>query len=121
MCSGAARSICGIVFCTVTQPWFALNGKKGGLDMLLRPQTCSDKQNPSFIGFRQAHAKGYAAVSLSFAAAAANEKAGLLVFQNENHYYFLCISMENGNPLVQLFKGPGEAPELLASQGISRQ
>ena len=91
--------------------------------MILRPQTCSGKENPSFVGFRQAHLKGSAAVSLSFTAAAANEKAGLLIFQNETNFYLLCQSIDNGRPVIQLYKGPGNAhatgePELLASKSI---
>jgi alpha-N-arabinofuranosidase len=40
-----------------------------------------------------------------------NEKAGLLIFQNEDHYYFLCKSVKNDTPCVQLYKGN----ELIAS------
>lgn len=40
-----------------------------------------------------------------FSAKNENEKAGLLVFQNEIHYYFLAKSIENGKPVIQLFKG----------------
>jgi alpha-N-arabinofuranosidase len=84
--------------------------------MQLKPATVQDKTNPAFIGFRQSHLKGYAATALSFTPASEQEKAGLLVFQNETHYYFLCQSVINNQPVVQLYKGPGTAdgkPQLL--------
>lgn len=58
---------------------------------------------------------------MAFNAASENEKAGLLIFQNETYYYFLCKSTENNSPVVHLFKAAhkaGENPELLASKKI---
>ncbi len=86
-----------------TEKWYQL-GKKG-LTIKLQPQTCSEKLNPSFIGFRQSQLKGTAMTGFHFSAKNENEKAGLLVFQNEIHYYFLAKSIENGKPVIQLFKG----------------
>jgi xylan 1,4-beta-xylosidase len=104
---------------TVRENWYALN--KGGLAMRVRPATCAGPGNPSFIGFRQPHLKGYAATALRFTPDAANEKAGLLVFQNEEHYYYLCQSVsDDGQPVVQLYKSnaAGKAPQLLASAAL---
>jgi xylan 1,4-beta-xylosidase len=108
---------------TVREPWYHVNNVSGSITLKLRPATCSDKTNPAFIGFRQSHLKGYGATALSFTAANSNEKAGLLIFQNEQHYYLLCQSVENNQPVVQLYKGAGKAnageqPTLLASQKI---
>jgi xylan 1,4-beta-xylosidase len=90
---------------TVREPWYAV--KNGTLSMQLRPQTCEGLGNPSFVGFHQPHSKGYAATDMTFKPQASNEKAGLLVFQNRKHYYFFCQSIENGKPVIQLFKGAG--------------
>jgi xylan 1,4-beta-xylosidase len=103
--------------------WYNLANKQGTLSVKLRPQTCSGGENPSFVGFRQPHLKGYAATALNFNTTAENEKAGLLIFQNEFHYYYLCKSVKEGKPVVELYKGPGNvnktaAPELLASEFI---
>jgi len=62
--------------------------------MQLRPESCSGTGNPSFIGHRQQNLKGEASIALDFLPAAENEKAGLLIFQNENHFYFLCKSLQ---------------------------
>lgn len=104
--------------------WHSLNDKKGSLTMRLRPATCMGSGNPSFIARRQQHHRGEAATALTFTPAAANEKAGLLVFQNEDHFYYLCQSVENGKPVVQLYqsvKDPKDSTDmkLLASQPLS--
>jgi alpha-N-arabinofuranosidase len=80
--------------------------------------------NPSFIARRQQHQKGEASTALSFTPAAENEKSGLLIFQNEDHFYFLCQSMEGGKEVVQLYssirdKNDAVDMELLASQPVT--
>jgi xylan 1,4-beta-xylosidase len=84
--------------------WFSFEKNKGYLSLLLRPETCSENVNPSFIGHRQTHLEGHAITSVAFSPVAENEKAGLLVFQDENHFYFLCQAVSNGNSVVQVFR-----------------
>ena len=72
--------------------------------MQLRPETVGGKSNPSFVGFRQAHHKAVATTRLQFVPAAENEKAGLVIFQNENTFYYLCKSLSGGKPVVQLYQ-----------------
>jgi alpha-N-arabinofuranosidase len=60
---------------------------------------------------------------ITFLSAADNEKAGLLVFQNEKHYYYLCQSLEGQEAVVQLYKSAGndtsvEQMKLMASKKI---
>jgi alpha-N-arabinofuranosidase len=108
---------------TPEQNWYSLTEKKGALAMNLLPQTCAGKENPAFLGFRQPHLNGYAATAINFKANAANEKAGLLIFQNETHFYFLCQSVQDGSPVVQLFKSVADEKngklELLQSQTLT--
>lgn len=105
---------------TVRYPWFHLDQRAGYLAMDVRPETCSGKANPSFIGRRQQHLKGSASVALDFTPTRQHEKAGLLVFQGSHHYYFICKSLENGQPVVQLFKSTDqEQMELMASQTLN--
>ena len=92
--------------------------QNGFLELPLKQTTAAERKNPAFIGFRQAHLKGYGAVNISFKAAAENEKAGLMIFQNEGHYYFLCQSIKDGKPVVELYKSAtdeNEKEKLLAS------
>ncbi len=99
---------------TVRQPWYSLNKITASLQLKLQPETVSGKGNPSFVGFHQPHIKGYASTAISFNTNIENEKAGLLVFQNEKAYYFLCQSIKNKIPVIELFKGT----ELLASREL---
>ncbi|MCX6144997.1 MAG: glycoside hydrolase family 43 protein [Ignavibacteriales bacterium] len=89
---------------TPRERWYSLSERKGLLAMRVRPETCSDPVNPSFVGRRQQHLVGSASVRLEFVPAAENEKAGMLVFQNEKHFYYICKSVTNGLPVVQLYK-----------------
>jgi len=97
--------------------WYNLGKRKGFLALRLRPETCADRSNPSFVGHRQQHLYGSVSTAMEFVPELETEKAGLLVFQNEQHFYFLCKSREQNNPVVQLYKS-GNPMELLASQKI---
>ena len=99
---------------TVKENWYNLTDKPGSLTIQLRPETCAGRSNPSFIGFHQPHLKGYAATALQFKAKTENEKAGLLIFQNEKHYYYLCQSVKDGMTVIQLFRGT----ELIAGKPV---
>ena len=100
---------------TVDSTNFSLSKAKG-LTLKLKPETCAELGSPAFIGKRQQHMYGSAEIELNFAAKAANETAGLVAFQDEKHFYYLCKSTEDGKPVVQLFKSTTDpkAPELLA-------
>jgi xylan 1,4-beta-xylosidase len=89
---------------TVQNQWYSLSDKPGSLTVQLRPETCAGNTNPSFVGFHQPHIKGYAAASLNFIPKAPNEKAGLAIFQNEKAFYYLCKSIKDGKPVVELYK-----------------
>lgn len=89
---------------TVTENWYNTSGKKGWLSLQLRPETVGGSSNPSFVGFRQAHHQAVATTKLQFAPATENEKAGLVIFQNEHTFYYLCKSLSGGKPVVQLYQ-----------------
>lgn len=105
---------------TVRESWYSLSGDKRGITMNLRPETVAGSRNPSFIGHRQQHIKCTATTSMLFNATNENEKAGLVILQNEEHYYYLCKSVENEKQVIQLFQsGPQETLLLLASTFIN--
>ncbi len=60
--------------------------------------------NPAFIGKRQQHLYSTAETELSFAPGNAQEKAGLVILQDEGHFYFVSKTMENEKPVMQLLK-----------------
>ncbi len=103
---------------TPRSKWYSLLKRKGFLSIRLRPETCSGLLNPSFLGHRQQHLRGEASAGLVFNPISKNEKAGLLIFQNETHFYYLCKSIEDGRPVIQLYKsaaGEKNGMELVAS------
>lgn len=99
--------------------WYDLNERDGYLVMKTRPETVSGTSNPSFIAHRQQHLKGEASVSMEFETKRSNEKAGLIAFQNESHFYFITKSFEGNSPVVQLYRGNRNGDELLASEKLS--
>jgi alpha-N-arabinofuranosidase len=111
---------------TPRETWYSLTDRPGSLAMRLRPETCSQPVNPSFIGWRQPHARGVASVSLVFHPHTDREKAGVLVFQNEHHFYFLCKTLIDGVSAVQLYMSAAGVDadhdmELLASLRLDNE
>jgi xylan 1,4-beta-xylosidase len=105
---------------TIDSTSFSLN-KADGLTLKLKPETCMDLGNPSFIGKRQQHLYCATDTELSFNAKADNEKAGLIIFQDEKHFYYLCKSISQGKNVVQLFKSNTETQtmDLLAEVPVA--
>jgi alpha-N-arabinofuranosidase len=111
---------------TPKEKWYDLKQTPGSLSIQLRSESCSGNSNPSFLGYRQSHLCGSASTAINFAAKAENEKAGLLVFQNEEHFYFLCKSLDGHEPVIQLYKSSdnknaNEQMELITSQKIGNE
>lgn len=105
---------------TVTEKWYNTANRKGWLSLQLRPETVGGLRNPSFVGFRQAHNQAEATTKLHFTPAAENEKAGLVIFQNEQTFYYLCKSTSGGKPVVQLYQSAKDSVNmnLLAEQPV---
>lgn len=100
---------------TVDSTSFSLT-KGNGLTLKLKAETCMETGNPSFVGKRQQHLYCSAETALTFSTKSDNEKAGLVIFQDENHFYYLCKSVADGKNAVQLYKShaEGKSMELLA-------
>jgi len=107
---------------TVDSTSFSLSKAKG-LTLKLKPETVMELGNPSFVGKRQQHLNCNTEVSLDFSAKADNEKAGLIIFQDENHFYYLCKSVDKGKAVMQLFKSTtdGKSMELLTQADLSSE
>ena len=93
---------------TVDSSSFSLSKAKG-LTMNLKPETIMELGNPSFIGKRQQHLYCTAETSLAFTAKSEKEKAGLVIFQDEKHFYYLCTSVDQGKAVVQLYKSTDDS------------
>jgi xylan 1,4-beta-xylosidase len=80
--------------------------------MKLKPETCMGTGNPAFIGKRQQHLICTASTELNFLASNAYEKAGMLIFQNEKHFYYICKSIANGQPVIQLYQSSSQSESM---------
>jgi len=104
---------------TPREPWYSLAKKKGWLTVNLRKETCSEKVNPSFIAFRQQNHRCEATTSLKFTTRLENEKAGLVIFQSETNFYYLCKSVKEGKPVIELYQSTKDSSmQLLISRVI---
>lgn len=92
--------------------------KKKGLVLKLKPETISEFTSPSFVGKRQQHINSNFETKMSFNPSSSNEKAGIVIVQDESHYYFLAKSKKEGKDVLQLFKSKGTTTELLAEKFI---
>ncbi|WP_166384012.1 glycoside hydrolase family 43 protein [Polaribacter sp. 11A2H] len=101
---------------TPKEKWYSL--LNGELTINTRLETTSGTSNPSFIGYRQKHLFGEVTTNLSFKAVAENEKAGLIAFQNEKHYYYVCKSLKGNKPVVQLLKSTENGTEEITFKAI---
>ena len=111
---------------TLRQKWYDLTDRKDYVTIKVRPETCSGKMNPSFLGHRQQHLTCTASTSMDFSPKSENEKAGLLIFMSETRFYFICKSIENNKPIIQLYRSMdssivNDQMELLASKEISEE
>ncbi|GAB3017306.1 glycoside hydrolase family 43 protein [Spirosoma pulveris] len=87
--------------------------KANGLTLTLKPETISEMGNPSFVGKRQQHLTSTAETELTFSPKSDNEKAGLVIFQDERHFYFAAKSKNAGKDVIQLFKSKDKTLELI--------
>jgi xylan 1,4-beta-xylosidase len=105
---------------TIDSSSFSLS-KKSGLTMKLKPETVMEYGNPSFIGKRQQHLFCTAETELYFLPKSENEKAGLTILQDERHFYFVSKSLDQGKPVIQLYKAgaDGKKMEIITQKNMT--
>ncbi len=104
---------------TPHERWYDFTKREGFLTLTLRPETCAGNMNPTFLGQRQQHLSGSASMAIDFSPVGDNEKAGLLVFQNEKHFYFLCKTKLEFHPAVVLYQSTDTGMVVIASQRLN--
>lgn len=103
-----------IMLRTPKETWWKLDPAQGRLALTPRTDLLSGTGNPSFLARRVQHARFTASTSVEVPA----EKgvaAGLAVFQNEKHHYFLAVQRGDGDLTVCLECAKGGTPELVSS------
>ncbi len=96
----------------VREPWHKLDTAAGALALNLRPEVIDTAGNPSLMVKRQPHLHGSVSTHIEFSPARKGERAGLLVLQNENHYYFINKAEQH----LEVLKKTADGFETLARQ-----
>jgi alpha-N-arabinofuranosidase len=89
--------------------WFALEG--GALKLTARPQGLGDNANPSFLARRQQHRNAVAETVVRFTPDKDGDRAGIVVLQNDDYWYFLGLRQIDGKLALVLDRREGaDAP-----------
>ncbi|WBH15530.1 glycoside hydrolase family 43 protein [Sphingomonas radiodurans] len=74
----------------------------GALEITPRAERIGEPLQPSFIARRQQHMNAAASTQVSFDAGTPGAKAGLVVYQDDAHYYFVGVVNEGGRRLIRV-------------------
>ena len=85
---------------TPLEKWYAI--KDGKLQLNLRPEKITEKNNPSFVGRRLEYLQSSASTKINFKTIKDNEVAGLVALQNENYQYQL-LKTKDSIVLLKVF------------------
>ncbi|HVZ65517.1 MAG TPA: glycoside hydrolase family 43 protein [Lacunisphaera sp.] len=101
-----------IMLRTPKETWWSVAG--GKLSLQPRADQLTGHGNPSFLGQRLKHARFDATTELA-PPATAGTSAGLVAFQNENHYYFLGVRRTAGGLSAFVERSNGKEAETLGT------
>ncbi|TYQ18100.1 UNVERIFIED_CONTAM: alpha-N-arabinofuranosidase [Acetivibrio alkalicellulosi] len=82
---------------TPREEFWSLTQRPGYLRLNLRPQTMTERSNPSFVGRRQQHMNFNVKTIMEFNPQNENERAGLVVFQNDKYQFRFEYSNKRSN------------------------
>jgi alpha-N-arabinofuranosidase len=101
------------------ESWWKLNRPVGQLELTPRKDNLSGSGNPSYLGQRIQHAQFAASVAVA-PPRDQGVSAGLAVFQNERHYYFMAVRREGEILQIELERTDGRQSEVLSSASLPR-
>ncbi|HEX6069846.1 MAG TPA: glycoside hydrolase family 43 protein [Longimicrobiaceae bacterium] len=105
---------------TPRERWHELSA--GSLTLRARPEHIGRRAQPSFVGRRQQHHWMTASTAMHYRPAAADDRAGLIAFQNDDFYYLLAVTLVEGRPVVRLERaagaGQGASPTVIATAPV---
>ncbi|PHN01671.1 glycoside hydrolase 43 family protein [Flavilitoribacter nigricans DSM 23189 = NBRC 102662] len=99
----------------VKEAWYQSDTDAGTLSLQLRPETIAERGNPSLMLRRQTHLNGQITTYMEFTPEQEQEMAGLLILQNQDHYYFINKTADK----LQLLKQTEAGYETLAEQSYT--
>lgn len=102
---------------TAASDLYSLAETPGYLTLKCADVSASEKKTPAFITRRMQHHKFECSTRMLFEPSDDKEAAGLLLFKDEGHQYFFCMSKIGDKKYLSL-KQIGEKEQTLASQEI---
>lgn len=72
--------------------WLSLERAPGSLQLTPTATSLGDIGNPAFVGRRQQHLYASATTQMQFQPQRKNDRAGMAVFQNREHFYFFGVT-----------------------------
>lgn len=102
---------------TAASDLYSLTERPGYLTLKCADVSASEKKTPAFVTRRMQHHKFECSTRMLFDPSDDMEAAGLLLFKDEGHQYFFCMSKTGDKKYLSL-KQIGEKEQTLASQDI---
>lgn len=93
---------------------YSLKDTPGYLALKCAPVTAAEKDIPAFVCRRMQHHKFTCSTLMRFDAMKPENKAGLLLFKDEKHHYFLAVGNEEGNKQISLLQISEEGSRSIA-------
>jgi alpha-N-arabinofuranosidase len=105
---------------TSAKDLYSLTAKPGSLSLFAGETNTSEAQTPAYICKRMQHHKFETSTVMDFVPTDNKSEAGILLYKDEFHQYFLCISKEGAQRKLCLKKISKTGSEVLATQGIAK-
>lgn len=100
---------------------YSLQTHPGYLALQCSPFNVSQKQTPAYVGRRIQHHKFEASTRMYFNFTPHHESAGMLLYKDEKHYYFLALSRSEAGYEISLLQSSIPTDVVLASQSLAKE
>ncbi len=97
---------------------YSLSSAPGYLTLKCADISATERDTPVFVSRRMQHHNFEAATRMLFNPSDDKEAAGLLLFKDERHQYFFCVSQPGGVRSISLKKIGASAEEVLATRKL---
>jgi alpha-N-arabinofuranosidase len=87
---------------TPHEPWYDLTSTPGSLTLRARPDELSGRGRPAFVARRQQNGTASVSTAMHYMPSKSGDRAGIVAFHNESHYYFLGVVHDGTRPVMQL-------------------
>jgi xylan 1,4-beta-xylosidase len=99
---------------------YSLTKNPGYLSLECADTSSSERKTPAYLCRRMQHHKFDCTTRMLFNPENEKETAGILLYKDESHQYFLGVSKSGADRKVSLFKISGSGTEALANQTIKK-